>query len=123
MPARQKVRRRAVRPVHHVNHPAKRSLGAALGRAAVSKSARTAYIVIGTAGLLALVAAVVGPRRIRSSVLKPLADAIEPRAEALWSEARPLRKEIADLFNRTAPQARENLARHFQSWIGHFRAT
>ena len=115
-------RRRSPPSRAHRAAPARTSLAAVAARAAFSAPARAAYLLLGTVGVAALMVAVVGPRRIEKRVLQPLAAAIEPRTEALWAESKPLRAEIAALFRRAAPQARENLARHFQSWIGHFRA-
>ena len=128
-------RRRPVRAVEQVRHTVtKPSLIATVSRIALSRQARTAYVVLGTAGLAALAVAVVGPKRIERDVIKPLRGAIEPQAEKLWgaiepqaeklwAESRPLRDQIAGLFKSATPSGREQLARSFQSWIGHFHAT
>ena len=56
-------------------------------------------------------------------VVDPVRDAVSDQAERLWSEAQPLRAELAELIRRTASQSgREKFVRNFQSWIGHFRA-
>jgi hypothetical protein len=89
----------------------------------MSRPARTAYYVIGTAGLAALAVALIGPKRLQHDVIKPLRGAIEPQAEKLWADARPLREQIAGLFKSAGPNGRERLVRSFQSWIGHFHAT
>lgn len=112
---------RAVTQVHRaVMHP---SLSDRILRLAVSRPAKTAYMVIGTAGLAALAVALVGPKRLEREVLKPLRDATLPQAEKLWAEARPLREQIAGLFQSASPSGRERLVKSFQSWIGHFHAT
>jgi hypothetical protein len=113
------------RPAGAVIHRAavKPSLTASLSRLALSRPARTAYVVIGTAGLAALAIALVGPKRLEREVLRPLRSAIEPQAEKLWADARPLREQIAGLFQSATPTGRERLVRSFQSWIGHFHAT
>lgn len=98
------------------------SLAASVSRIALSRPARTAYFVLGTAGLAAIAVALVGPKRIEREVLKPLRGAIEPQAEKLWADAKPLRDQIAGLFKSAGP-GRERLVRSFQSWIGHFHAT
>lgn len=117
-------RRRPVRAVERVHHDAPpRSLRATLVRAATSRTACAAYVVIGTAGLAALAVAVIGPRRIERDVIKPLRNSIEPQAEKLWADAQPLRHQIAHLFQVTPPSGREKLVKTFQSWIGHFHAT
>jgi hypothetical protein len=114
--------RRPLRSV--VRHtPAKSSLIASIGRIATSPSARTAYYVLGTAGLAALAVALVGPKRLERDVIKPLRGAIEPQAEKLWSESKPLRDQIAGLFKSASPSGRERLVKSFQSWVGHFHAT
>jgi hypothetical protein len=117
-------RRRAVRAVQRV-HPdvTRQSLSARLQRLAGSRPAITTYIVIGTAGLAALAVALIGPRKLEREVLNPLRNAIEPQAEKLWAESRPLREQIAGLFSSASPAGRERLVRSFQSWIGHFHAT
>jgi hypothetical protein len=113
------------RPVRAVAHRAvtKSSLTASFSRLALSRPARTAYVVIGTAGLAALAIALIGPKRLEREVLRPLRGAIEPQAEKLWADSRPLREQIAGLFQSATPTGRERLARYFQSWIGHFHAT
>ncbi|HEY2007475.1 MAG TPA: hypothetical protein VGH23_00690 [Rhizomicrobium sp.] len=117
-------RRRPLRAVTQVRRPvAESSLIDRLLRLAVSRPARTAYVVIGTAGLAALAVALIGPRRIEREVIKPLRSAIEPQADRLWAESRPLREQIAGLFRSASPTGRERLVRSFQSWIGHFHAT
>ena len=94
-----------------------------LSRIARSPQARTAYYVLGTAGLMALAVAIVGPKRLERDVIKPLRNAIEPQAEKLWADSQPLRAQIAQLFKSASPSGRERLVRSFQSWIGHFHAT
>jgi hypothetical protein len=115
-------RRRPVRAVSQV-HVSKPSLTTSLTRLALSRPARAAYVVIGTAGLAALAIALVGPKRLEREVLRPLRGAIEPQAEKLWADSRPLREQIAGLFHSATPTGRERLVRNFQSWIGHFHAT
>jgi len=117
-------RRRPVRAVNAVAKSSSRSsLAANIGRVALSRPARAAYMVLGTAGLAALAVALIGPKRLEREVLKPLRGAIEPQAEKLWADAKPLREQIAGLFQSAGPSGRERLVRSFQSWIGHFHAT
>jgi hypothetical protein len=115
-------RRRPARAVTQVS-VTKSSLTAGISRIALSRPARAAYVVIGTAGLAALAIALVGPKRLEREVFKPLRGAIEPQAEKLWAESGPLRDQIAGLFQSATPNGRARLARSFQSWIGHFHAT
>lgn len=110
--------KRALRPVAH-----RPSLTTSISRVAMSQPARTAYYIIGTAGLAALAVALIGPKRLQHDVIKPLRGAIEPQAEKLWADSRPLREQIAGMFKSASPMGREKLVRSFQSWIGHFHAT
>ena len=41
----------------------------------------------------------------------------------MWADSKPLREQIAGLFQAAGPAGREKLVRSFQSWIGHFHAT
>ena len=131
--ANVRPRRRPVRAVAH-RPVVKSSFTASLLRSAGTRTARTALVLIGTAGLAALAVAIVGPKRLERDVIKPLSRAIEPQAEKLWgaiepqadklwAESRPLRDQIAGLFKHATPSGRQKLARNFQSWIGHFHAT
>ncbi len=119
-----KPRRRAVRAMEKVHHDVTcPSLTHTMSRIAFSRPARMAYVAVGTVGLAALAVALIGPKRIEKEVLQPLRGAIEPQAEKLWADSRPLRQQIAGLFESATPSGRERLVRSFQSWIGHFHAT
>ena len=104
------------------SHKARNGLGTTLMRAAVSRPARAAYVAVGTVGLAALAVAILGPKRLEQEVLKPLQKAVGPQAEKIWDQAKPVREQLTGLFRRAGDE-REKLARDFQSWIGHFRAT
>jgi NAD/NADP transhydrogenase alpha subunit len=117
-------RRRPVRAAALVaNSSSKSSLAAGISRIALSRPARVAYVVLGTAGLAAIAVALIGPKRLEREVFRPLRGAIEPQAEKLWADSQPLREQIAGLFKSASPTGRERLVRSFQSWIGHFHAT
>ena len=117
-------RRRPARAATAVAKPSSRlSLTASISRIALSRPARAAYMVLGTAGLAAIAVALVGPKRIEREVLRPLRGVLEPQAEKLWADAKPVRDQIAGLFKSASPAGRERLVRSFQSWIGHFHAT
>lgn len=112
--------RRALRSAAH--HPiAKSSLN--LGGIAMSRPAIAAFYVLGAAGLTALAVALVGPQRLQREVIQPLRGAIEPQAEKLWADSKPLREQLAGLFRSASPSGRERLVRSFQSWAGHFHAS
>jgi len=112
-----KLRRRRRAPHHRPG------LAVTLARIANSRQARAAFITVGAIGLAAVAVALVGPRRIERDVIKPLRGAIEPQAEKLWADAKPLRNRIAGLFQSATPSGREKLVKNFQGWIGHFHAT
>ena len=116
-------RRRPVRAVQQVRRNTPSGLSGNLLKLAASPPARAAFAIIGTIGLTAIAVALVGPKRIEREVLKPLRGAIEPQAEKLWADSKPLREQIAGLFKSATPSGRERLVRSFQSWIGHFHAT
>jgi hypothetical protein len=101
---------------------ASHSLSTTLLRAATSRPAKAAYVAVGTVGLAALAVAILGPKRLEQEVLKPLQKAVGPQAEKLWDQSRPVRDQLTGIF-RKAGDEREKLARDFQSWIGHFRAS
>lgn len=98
------------------------SLGTSLVNIATSRSARIIYVVAGTAGLIALTVALVGPKRIERRVYRPLREALEPRAERLWADSAPLREQIAALMENVGPRSRARLVTSLQSWIGRFTA-
>ena len=116
-------RRRPVHALQQVRRNTPSGLSGNLLRLAASPPARAAFAIIGTIGLTAIAVALVGPKRIEREVLKPLRGAIEPQAEKLWADSKPLREQIAGLFKSATPSGRESLVRSVQSWIGHFRAT
>jgi hypothetical protein len=93
-----------------------------LGRLVANPLVRAGLIVLGTAALAALAAAAIGPKRMKREVYRPLRDAVEPQVDRIASEASALRDQITELFEKTAPEKWRELARNFQSWIGHFRA-
>ena len=99
------------------------SLKARAYRAATSPAAKGAYIAVGVMGLAALGIAIFGPRRFRRVVVEPVCGAVSDQAERLWSEAQPLRAQLAGLIRQAASETgRDKFIRNFQSWIGHFRA-
>src|SRR4051812_23654979 len=119
-----RTRRRPVRAVTQVRRAAQsRSLTNNLLKMAGTPTARAAFATIGTIGLTALAVALIGPKRIQSEVITPLRGKLEPQAEKLWDDSKPLREQIAGLFQSATPTGRERLVRSFQSWIGHFHAT
>jgi hypothetical protein len=98
------------------------SRSASLGHLAANPVVRAGLVVLGTAALAALAAAVVGPKRMEREVYRPLRDAIEPQVDKLATEAGALRDQVTALFEKTAPESRKRLARTIEGWIGHFRA-
>jgi len=109
---------RAVAKTHRNPAPGRTLLALATGQ-----QARVVYMVVGSVGLAALALAVIGPARLQRQVVRPLRGAIEPQAEKLWAESKPLREQFAQFFKNASPAGRARLVRNFQSWIGHFHAT
>lgn len=99
------------------------SLRTTLMGLATSRPARVFYVAVGTAGLIALTVALVGPKRIERKVYRPLRDAVEPRAEKLWADSGPVREQIAALLENVSPSGRARLVSSLQSWIGRFTAS
>jgi hypothetical protein len=95
---------------------------ASLGHLVANPVVRAGVIVVGTATLAALVATVVGPRRMERGVYGPLRGAIEPLVDKFATEAGALRDQVTELFEKTAPESRKQLARTIEGWIEHFRA-
>jgi NAD/NADP transhydrogenase alpha subunit len=119
-----KPHRRAVRTVDKARHCVTvPSLLTAAARIAFSRPAKAAYVAVGAVGLVAVAVALIGPKRLEQEMLKPLRGAIAPRAEKIWADSQGLREQLAGMFQSASPTGRERLARNFQSWIGHFRAT
>ena len=114
--------RKTSRSAANSNLPARRKsqfIQAATGRTAI-----TTYAVVGTIGLAALAIAIFGPKRFQREILSPAQSKISDQASQLWADARPVREQIGRMFDGVKSQSgREKLAKSFQSWIGHFRAT
>ncbi len=118
------VHRKKLRSAAHHNLPAPKNLKSQFVRAATGPTAKTAYAVVGTVGLAALAIAIFGPKRFQREILAPAQNKISDQATQLWADARPMREQIGRMFDGIHSQSgREKLARSFQSWIGHFRAT
>ena len=108
-------------PAHAVRRRRRKASPVAVLRLASSPPARTAYVILGTVGLVFLAAAVVGPKRVRRGILDPLREAVEPHVEKAWAEAEPLRAQITELLAKVGPEGRKHLAKHLQSWVRNFR--
>src|SRR6202012_2698218 len=80
--------RRALRSAQHTNLPA--ATKSQLATIATSRAAKTAYVVVGTAGLAALAIAIFGPKRFQREILRPVQNAVGDQASQLWADARPL---------------------------------
>jgi len=100
-------RRRALRSATAVAKPSSRSsLAASVSRIALSRPARAAYVVLGTAGLVAIAVALVGPKRIEREVLKPLRGQLNPRRKSFGRI-----QAIARTDRRSVPVRRPHRAR------------
>jgi NAD/NADP transhydrogenase alpha subunit len=110
-----------VRAARHTNLPSHRR--SKFAQAAFSPAAKTAYAVIGTAGLAALAIAIFGPKRFQREILRPVQNAVGDQASQLWADSRSVREQISGLIARAqSPSGRDRLVQNFQSWIGHFKA-
>src|SRR4051812_29489574 len=89
-----------------------RSTSANLMSLITGRTARVAYVVLGTAGLIALAFGLVGPRRIER-VYGPVRDALEPPVDKLWAESEPLRQQIGQLLESASPEGRTRLVATF----------
>jgi hypothetical protein len=115
---------RAQRHSNLPSHPRRSDLRTRLTRAAVSPAAKTAYVVLGTAGLAALAIAIFGPKRFQREILKPVQTVVGDQASQLWNDSRSLREQISGLFARAQTgSGRDRLVQNFQSWTGHFKAS
>ncbi len=116
------TRRRALRSAVHSNLPDHAPRKNPLG--AISPAAKLALVVVGAAGLSALAVAIFGPQRFQKEILAPVQNRVADQASQLWSDSKGLREQIGQLFDRAqSPAGRDKLAKNFQSWVGHFRAT
>ena len=98
--------------------------GSAFYRAASSPAAKAALVGVAAVGLTALAIAIFGPKRFQQVVVQPVRTAVTDQTERLWSEAQPLRRQLAGLMARAASDGtRQKLVQNFQSWIGHFKAS
>jgi hypothetical protein len=109
---------RAARHTNLPSHPPR----SRFARAAFSPAAKTAYVVIGTAGLAALAVAIFGPKRFQREILKPVQNAVGDQASQLWADSRVVREQIGSLVARAqSASGRDKLVQNLQSWIGHFK--
>ena len=108
-------------PTHPPRRKRRPSPGSVL-RLASPPTVKAALVVVGALGLAVLALAMVGPKRVRRKTLQPIGDALETHFEKAWDEVRPIRDQIAALFEQAGPESRKEMARKLQSWIGHFRA-
>jgi hypothetical protein len=91
---------------------------------------RTIAVVVGVAGLAALASALLGSRRFRDEVarplsaatLLPLAAAVAPQADRVWAETRPWRDHVARvLASINTEDVREAIAERLSHWVERFR--
>ncbi|HWD25811.1 MAG TPA: hypothetical protein VG387_01500 [Rhizomicrobium sp.] len=91
---------------------------------------RTVAVVVGVAGLAALGSALLGSRRFRDDVarplsaatLLPLAAAMAPQADRVWAETRPWRDYVGRvLASINTEEVRETVAERLSQWIERFR--
>jgi hypothetical protein len=91
---------------------------------------RTIFVVAGVVGLASLGVALLGPRRFRDEVVRPisaatlipLAAAVAPQADRVWAETRPWRDRVGRILaSINTDEVRERVAEQLKDWIDRFR--
>jgi hypothetical protein len=91
---------------------------------------RTATVLVGVAGLVALAVTLLGPRRVRddfirpisAATLVPLAAAVAPQADRVWAETRPWRDRVAGILSSVnTEEVRELIAERLSHWVDRLR--
>jgi hypothetical protein len=126
--ATRKTAKTAARPLARTKAPARRKMAPPSSAALLPW--RTIAVVIGIAGLAALGSALLGSRRFRDEVarplsaatLLPLAAAVAPQADRVWAETRPWRDYVGRvLASINTEDVREAVAERLSHWIERFR--
>ena len=91
---------------------------------------RTAFVVVGVVGLAALGVALLGPRRLRDDVIRPIssatyvqiAAAVAPQADRVWAETRAWRDRVGRILESiNTAEVRDLVAGRLAQWIERFR--
>jgi hypothetical protein len=91
---------------------------------------RAAFVVVGVVGLAALGIALLGPRRIRDEIIRPIAEvtyapvaaAVGPQADRAWAETRAWRDRVGRILDSiNTSEVREMVASRLAQWIERFR--
>jgi len=91
---------------------------------------RTAFVVAGVIGLAALGIALLGPRRFRDEIVRPigalayepLAAAVAPQADRAWAETRAWRDRVGRILESiNTAEVRDQVASRLSDWIERFR--
>jgi len=91
---------------------------------------RTIAVVVGVAGLAALGIALLGPRRFRDEVVRPisaatlvpLAAAVAPQADRVWAETRPWRNQVARILSSiNTEDVRDLITQRLSTWADRLR--
>ena len=95
-----------------------------------SAPVRAIAITVGIAGLAVLAVALIGPRRLRDDIVRPisaatlvpLAAAVGPQADRVWAETRPWRNQVARVLSSiNTEEVRELIAQRLTQWIDRIR--
>jgi hypothetical protein len=126
--ATRKTANAATKPLARTRAPARRKMAPPSPVAVLPW--RTIAIVVGVAGLVALGSALLGSRRFRDDVarplsaaaLLPLAAAVAPQADRVWAETRPWRDYVGRvLASINTEEVREAVAERLSHWVDRFR--
>ena len=91
---------------------------------------RTAFVVVGVVGLAALGVALIGPRRFRDEIIRPIgsaayvpiAAAVAPQADRVWAETQAWRDRVGRILDSVnTAEVRELVAGRLAQWVERFR--
>ena len=91
---------------------------------------RMAFVVVGVVGLAALGVALLGPRRFRDEVIRPIssaayvpiAAAVAPQADRVWADTRAWRDRVGGILESiNTAEVRDLVAARLAQWIERFR--
>ncbi|HJW40432.1 MAG TPA: hypothetical protein VJ476_04285 [Rhizomicrobium sp.] len=91
---------------------------------------RSIAVMVGVAGLAALVVSLLGPRRLRddfvrpisAATLMPLAAAVGPQADQVWAQTRPWRDRVGRILSSiNTDEVRDLIAERLSNWVDRIR--
>ena len=91
---------------------------------------RAAFVVVGVVGLAALGVALIGPRRLRDEIIRPISNAtyvpiaaaVAPQADRVWAETQAWRDRVGRILDSiNTSEVRELVASRLAQWVERFR--